>query len=58
MIHKDSLTLDWIAKVSAANRKADKIPVEKVIRALVLLEGLAKQNLDFVFKGGWKCFKN
>src|SRR5690606_15231639 len=52
MISKDSLNIDWIAKVSTANRKADMILVEKVIRALFLLEGLAKQRLDFVFKGG------
>ncbi|WP_255806967.1 nucleotidyl transferase AbiEii/AbiGii toxin family protein [Belliella alkalica] len=52
MISKDSLHVDWITKVSSANRKADKILVEKVIRALLLLEGLVKQNLDFVFKGG------
>lgn len=52
MISKDSLHIDWITKVSAANRKTDKILVEKVIRALLLLEGLAKQDLDFVFKGG------
>lgn len=52
MISKESLNIDWIAKVSTANRKADKILVEKVIRALLLLEGLAKQGLDFVFKGG------
>ncbi|MFC3414103.1 nucleotidyl transferase AbiEii/AbiGii toxin family protein [Algoriphagus hitonicola] len=38
--------------MSTANRKADKILVEKVIRALLLLEGLATQKLDFVFKGG------
>lgn len=52
MISKDSLHIDWITKVSTANRKADKILIEKVIRALLLLEGLAKQKLDFVFKGG------
>lgn len=52
MINKTSLNLDWITKVSAANRKADKILVEKVIWALLLLEGLAKQELDFVLKGG------
>lgn len=52
MIGKDSLHIDWITKVSSANRRADKILVEKVIRALMLLEGLAKQKLDFVFKGG------
>jgi len=45
MISKDSLHLDWITKVSSANRKADKILVEKVIRALLLLEGLGKKNL-------------
>lgn len=52
MISKASLHIDWITKVSSANRKADKILVEKVIRALLLLEGLVKQELDFVFKGG------
>lgn len=52
MIDKDKITLDWIEKVSKANRNADKILVEKVIRALLLLEGLVKQNLSFVFKGG------
>ena len=52
MISKDSLHIDWITKVSSSNRKADKILVEKVIRALMLLEGLVKQDLDFVFKGG------
>ena len=52
MISKESLHIDWITKISIANRKADKILVEKVIRALLLLEGLSKQNLDFIFKGG------
>lgn len=52
MISKDSLQIDWITKVSSANNKADKLLVEKVIRALLLLEGLVKQRLDFVFKGG------
>ena len=52
MIAKDSLTIGWITKAATANKKADKILVEKAIRALLLVEGLAKQNLDFVFKGG------
>ncbi|MDB5147095.1 MAG: nucleotidyl transferase AbiEii/AbiGii toxin family protein [Mucilaginibacter sp.] len=52
MISKDSLTADWLETVSAGNRKADKILVEKVIRALMLLEGLVKSELQFVFKGG------
>ena len=52
MIHKDTLTSAWIDRVSKANRNADKILVEKVIRALMLLEGLVKQEIQFVFKGG------
>lgn len=52
MINIESITLEWINKVSKENRNADKILVEKVIRALLLVEGLAKQNLKFVFKGG------
>jgi len=52
MIDLPSINLEWINKVSKVNRNADKILVEKVIRALLLVEGLAKQNLQFVFKGG------
>lgn len=52
MIDQDKVTLDWINKISKENRNADKILVEKVIRALSLLEGLSKQKLFFVFKGG------
>ncbi len=52
MINQQEISIDWINKVSKANRKADKILVEKVIRALLLLEGLVKQKLPFVFKGG------
>lgn len=52
MISKESLTTEWIDKVSSVNRNADKILVEKVIRALLLLEGLSKSGLSFIFKGG------
>ena len=52
MIDTDNITLDWINKASKEHRNADKILVEKVIRALSLLEGLVKQKLSFVFKGG------
>ncbi|MDR3626419.1 MAG: nucleotidyl transferase AbiEii/AbiGii toxin family protein [Ignavibacteriaceae bacterium] len=52
MIDLESITLEWINKVAKENRNADKILVEKVIRALLLVEGLAKQKLQFVFKGG------
>jgi len=52
MIDNKTLDIEWINEVSAKNRKADKILVEKVIRALYLLEGLVKVDLEFVFKGG------
>ena len=52
MIDKENITIDWINKVSKENRNADKILVEKVIRALLLLEGLVKEKLPFIFKGG------
>lgn len=53
MINKEeSLTAEWIDKVSKANRKADKILIEKVIRVLLLLEGLSNSGLSFIFKGG------
>lgn len=52
MIDSKTLDISWINNISAKNRKADKILVEKVIRALFLLEGLAKVDLNFVFKGG------
>ena len=52
MIAKDSLQPEWIQKVSTENRKTDKILIEKVIRALLLLEGLVESGLPFIFKGG------
>ena len=52
MISEKSLNIDWIKSVSSKNRNADKILIEKVIRALLLLEGLSESELDFVFKGG------
>jgi predicted nucleotidyltransferase component of viral defense system len=52
MISQKEITIDWINKISKENKNADKILVEKVIRALLLLEGLVKQEISFVFKGG------
>lgn len=52
MINLERLNQEWIEMVSKDNRKADKIFVEKVIRAFLLLEGLSKANIPFVFKGG------
>ena len=51
MITQHSFTTDWIDQVSK-RYKADKILVEKSIRALSLLEGLSESSLPFVFKGG------
>ena len=52
MISKKTLTKEWLETVSNRNNKADKILIEKVIRALLLLEGLTESKLSFVFKGG------
>lgn len=52
MIDPGVLHIDWINEASAKNNKADKILVEKVVRALLLLEGLSASGLKFIFKGG------
>lgn len=52
MIDLGVLHIDWIKEASAKNNKADKILVEKVVRALLLLEGLSASGLKFIFKGG------
>ena len=52
MIDQEQISLEWIRKVSSAHRNADIILVEKAIRALLLLEGLVKEGIPFVFKGG------
>lgn len=52
MIDQKEISIDWINSVAKENRNADKILIEKVIRALLLLEGLVKQKLPSVFKGG------
>ena len=51
MITQSSITKEWIESVAKSNR-ADKNLVEKVIRALFLLEGLSESGLNYVFKGG------
>jgi Nucleotidyl transferase AbiEii toxin, Type IV TA system len=52
MISEKSITIEWLETVSNRNNKADKILIEKVIRDLLLLEGLAESKISFVFKGG------
>ncbi|MEE9361628.1 MAG: nucleotidyl transferase AbiEii/AbiGii toxin family protein [Cellulophaga sp.] len=51
MILSESIHPDWVySKTSEFH--ADPIIVEKVIRALIMLEALKVNNLDFIFKGG------
>ena len=52
MINPNCTSLEWIQKVSSEHNNADKLLVAKVVRALLLLEGLAISELDFCFKGG------
>ena len=51
MIHESCTSNEWITEI-ARTKKADKGLVQKLIRALILLEGLSESNLKFVFKGG------
>ncbi len=51
MIHPLSISKDWILSKAKEN-KTDPILVQKVIRALMLLEGLSESKIQFVFKGG------
>jgi predicted nucleotidyltransferase component of viral defense system len=51
MIHEDSLKEKWITGV-AKQHKSDPILIEKVARALYLLEHLQNSGLEFIFKGG------
>jgi predicted nucleotidyltransferase component of viral defense system len=51
MISKESIKREWIEDV-AKRQKADKTLVEKVIWALILLEGLTESGLGFIFRGG------
>lgn len=51
MIQKSCTSEKWIAEI-ARTKKADKGLVQKLIWALILLEGLSESNLKFVFKGG------
>lgn len=56
MIHKNTFTIEWIQKKSAdykqGRRNADPTLIEKVTKALHLVEGLAETGLKFIFKGG------
>jgi len=52
MIDEKTFTLDWIMQIAKQHRNADKILIEKAIRALSLLSCLKTEGLNFVFKGG------
>ncbi len=52
MISKDCFTSTWIDKVSKQLNYKDKNLIEKVIRALSLLEMLVDSGCPMVFKGG------
>lgn len=52
MIDQSVLTAEGIKKIASSLGKADPILVEKVTRALLLLEGLCECGASFVFKGG------
>ncbi len=51
MIQEKCTSNEWITEI-ARTKKADKGLVQKLIWALILLEGLSESNLKFVFKGG------
>lgn len=53
MILPQTFTPDWLRTVSRQLRKTTDLKLlEKVVRALSLLEQLRRQDLSFVFKGG------
>lgn len=56
MISEATYTKEWILKKSSqyvrGKKKADPVLIEKVTKALHLLEELAKTDLKFIFKGG------
>lgn len=52
MIKTECISKEWIEAIAKSTKSSDKILVEKVVRALMLLEGLAKSDLNFIFKGG------
>ncbi len=51
MIDQSQFTIEWIKRI-AKKHKTDPLLIEKVIRALLLLEGLVKGDISIVFKGG------
>lgn len=52
MIDQSKLNTDWLSNTASKQNKADRNLIEKTTRALLLLEGLVKVGIPFIFKGG------
>lgn len=52
MIDESSLRPNWITKVAKSHGNIDPILIEKMVRALYLLELFQKSGAKFIFKGG------
>ena len=54
MISTKSFTREWLESfiIPKARKKIQPDLLEKMIHALALLEKLAQQNIDYIFKGG------
>lgn len=52
MIKKKCMTAEWIKAISVRNKYKDLNLIEKVIRAMSLLEMLKLSGCPFCFKGG------
>ena len=52
MIKKECMTTEWIKSISVRNKYKDLNLIEKVIRAMSLLEMLKLSGCPFCFKGG------
>ena len=52
MIKKECMTTEWIKSISIRNKYKDLNLIEKVIRAMSLLEMLKLSGCPFCFKGG------
>ena len=52
MIKKECMTTEWIKTMSVRNKYKDLNLIEKVIRAMSLLEMLKLSGCPFCFKGG------
>lgn len=52
MISRELINREWLETTALQNKGMDKILLEKVSRALFLLEALSQSKIKFVFKGG------